>query len=79
MENWDGKERRHTMFDQDFYDKMIEMHANMKHMVEWSKKHDDKDDERFDKVNSDMSWTKKYIYMGLGGLAVLQVFVSFFK
>ena len=77
--NWDGKERRESMFGKDFYDKMMEMHTDLKHMVKWSEDHDETDNDRFEETNKKVDWVTKIAYMGLGGLAVMQVIISFIK
>lgn len=67
------------MYDKEFYDKMMEVHNDIKHIVSWSKDHDDQDDKRFESVNKKVDWTTKVAYMGLGGLAVIQVLINFIK
>lgn len=79
MDDWDGKDRRASMFNKDFYDKMMEMHSNLKHMVTWSENHDEQDNERFREANKKVDMVTKVAYMGIGGLAVLQVVISFLK
>lgn len=77
---WDGEERRKgNMFSKDFYDKMMEVHNDLKHMVKWSQDHDSQDSERFADANKKIDWVTKVAYMGLGGLAVLQVLIGFIK
>ena len=67
------------LFNKDFYDKMMEVHSSMKHLVEWSAEHSNDDNNRFVKVEQDIAWTKKHIYMGLGALAVVQIVIQFVK
>jgi len=67
------------MFGKDFYDKMMEMHTDLKHMVKWSEDHDETDNDRFEETNKKVDWVTKIAYMGLGGLAVMQVIISFIK
>lgn len=78
--NWDGKERREgAMFSKDFYDKMMQMHADVRHMVKWSEDHDKTDNDRFNETNKKVDWVAKIAYMGLGGLAVIQFILSNIK
>ena len=62
--NWDGKERRNTMFDQKFYDNMMGMCGDMKHLRKWSEDHDKDDKIRFAEIN------KNLIY---GAIAIILV------
>lgn len=77
--DWDGKERRESMYGKDFYDKMMEMHTDLKHMVKWAEEHDKSDDSRFDSMNKKVDWVSKIAYMGLGGLAVIQFIIQNIK
>ena len=45
---------------------IAEMHSDLRHMVEWTKAHDLKDDKRFQKLDDDNQWRDKVIYGGLG-------------
>jgi len=74
---WDGNERR--AMDKDWLerDRMLsEIHTNMKHMTEWAKSHDQSDNDRFKIANSRVAWIEKIAYMGIGGLAVLQIILK---
>ena len=79
MDIWDGKERRSDyMFNKDFYDKMMEMHNNIQHIAKWSESHNSQDDFRFKNLDNKIDWLFKSIYVGIGGLSVLQLIFSFF-
>ena len=73
------KRKRLEMFDQEFYDKMMEIHSDMKHIVRWSEDHDEQDDIRFDEASKKIDSNTRYVYMGLGGLMVIQAFLHFIK
>lgn len=78
--SWDGTERRENhMFSKDFYDKMMEVHNDLKHMVKWSKDHDERDDIRFNDTNKKVDWVTKVAYMGLGAIAVIEVLINVLK
>lgn len=80
MEDWNGKERRSLMFDKEFYDKMMEVHGDLKYMKLWTESHDSADDERFKDANIKIDFISKMIWLGIGGLAVFQFFLySFLK
>ena len=78
MVEWNGEERR-TMFNQDFYDKMMEIHSDMKHIGRWTEEHDDHDDIRFNETNKKVDWIMKLVWLGIGGLGMLQVLIQFTK
>lgn len=67
------------MFNKDFYDKMMEVHSDMKHIRRWSEDHDEQDDIRFSETNKKVDFITRIAYMGLGGLAVIQVIIGFLK
>lgn len=50
-----------------------EMYADIKHMVKWTETHDQKDDERFEKIDKKLAIVDKLIYGGVGVI----VFVEF--
>lgn len=75
-----GPERRKMNQDQLEQIRLItEIHCDMRHMVEWSKKHDEDDDERFSVVNKKSEWFSKIAYMGIGGLFVFQLVLKLIK
>lgn len=49
--NYNGEERRNTMFDKDFYDKMMEVHTDLKYMKTWTETHDANDKEVHKSLN----------------------------
>ena len=75
---WDGKERRGMNQDQIDRDRMLtEVHTNVKHIVDWSKAHDEKDDTRFASIQSKVDWTTKICYIGIGGAIVINALLKF--
>ena len=69
---WDGTERRENgMFTRDFYDKMIEMHSDMKHIVKWAESHDASDKEIHEKLNTRVKSLEENQARVIGGAGVL--------
>ena len=79
MTSWDGKERRQSMFDREFYDKMMEVHSDVKHLVEHVAAHIKEDKASFAKIEKDQVWTNKIIYGGLGIVAFIEFVSNFIK
>jgi hypothetical protein len=52
---------------------LSEVHSDVKHMVEWAKSHDQSDNNRFKAIGERVSWVEKVAYLGIGGLAVLNI------
>ena len=78
--DWNGIERR--KLDRDWVERdrlLTEVHSDVKHMVEWSKSHDQSDNDRFKIANARISWVEKIAYLGIGGLAMLQILIRIFK
>ena len=69
--------RKRGMYDKEFYDKMMEVHNDLRHLVSWTKEHDEKDNKRFEETNRKVDLVTKVAYMGLGGLAVINVLIGF--
>ena len=67
------------MFNKDFYDKMMEVHSSMRHIVRWSEDHDEQDDIRFAETNKKVDWVTKMAWLGIGGLGALQIAIHFIK
>lgn len=67
------------MFDKDFYEKMVEMHSDVKHVVKWLEAHDKEDDARFETTNKKVEFVTKTVYMGIGGLVVIQILITLIK
>lgn len=77
---WDGEERR--SLDKDWVERdrlLSEVHANVGHLVDWAKTHDKEDKDRFGLANARISWLEKVVYLGIGGLAMLNILVSIIK
>lgn len=80
---WDGIERRKgdrrkmgQGVDRDWLERdrlITEIHGHTLHMMEWAKKHDESDTARFKLVNDKVSVVERIAYLGIGGLAVLNV------
>jgi hypothetical protein len=72
---WKGKERRKQMNqDQIERDRLLtEVHSDVRHIVDWSKKHDDQDTIRFDSMDKRLKWAEK---IGYGFIGVI-VFIEF--
>ena len=60
-------------------DLLIRMDQNLINLVETFKYHLEEDKRMFRKQTDDIDWLKKITYMGLGGLAVLQVVIGLMK
>ena len=77
MTNWDEKDRRSMNQDQIERDRLLtEVHANMLHIVDWTKRHEEYDNQRFLIANSRISWVEKITYIGIGGLGVLSIILK---
>lgn len=74
---WDGKERRSTMFDQDFYDRMMEMHTDVKYMRAWAKEHDESDDRTHDRLDRRIKTLEEDRAKVIGGAGVLGIIGGF--
>lgn len=71
---WDRVERRKMEKDWIERDRLLsEVHSDVRHMVAWSKEHDEDDDKRFKIVGDRVSWIEKTVYIGIGGLSLLMV------
>ena len=58
---------------------LTEVHTNVKNMVEWSKKHDIHDDQRFVKVDSDIEWLKRLAGIGIGAILTINIILKLIK
>ena len=77
MENWDGEERRESMFDKDFYDKMMETHTNVKYMRNWIQEHKTEDDSRHEKLDNRLKIIEGDRLKIIGGASVFGVIGGF--
>lgn len=77
--NEDYKERRNTMFDKEFYDKMNEMHGDVKHLVTSLKHHVEEDEKVQGEIKRDLEFHQKLVYGGLGIVAFIEFIRPFFK
>lgn len=69
--DWDGADRRaNTQKDHDL---LIEIHSLMKHVVEWQKDHEIRDNQRFDKMDKSIEIGKRILYGGMG----IFIFIEF--
>ena len=58
---------------------LTETHANVQHIADWCESHDEKDDERFDKVNKEIESGKKLVWGGVGVVAAFEFLARFLK
>jgi hypothetical protein len=78
--DWNGKERRDGMqMNQDDRDILIRLDQNVKNFIQSMDQHMLDDKASFKKQGDDIEWLKKVTYMGLGGIAVVQVIIQFLK
>lgn len=73
-DDWDGRERRKRM-NQDQVDRdrlLTEVHSDVKHIVLWSKKHDEDDTERFEELNKRVRWAEKMLYGAIGVFVMIE-------
>ena len=78
---WNGKERRKFM-NQDQVDRdrlLTEVHTNVVHIVEWSKRHDEDDTIRFEAINKRVRWAEKLLYGAVGVFVVLEFLLKAVK
>jgi len=78
MKDWDGRTERRKM-SEDWIERdrlLSEVHSDMKHLLEWAKTHDNSDNTRFKAIGDRVSWVEKIAYVGIGGLAVLNIFLK---
>lgn len=66
------------------HDLIIEINADVKHILEWNKSHSLDDEikhqenlKKFDKINKTQEFHQRIIWGGLGGLAVLEFLLKF--
>lgn len=72
--NPEGTERRkNSMFDKDFYDKMMEVHSSVGHIVKWNEAHQKQDDERHKENIVRITALEKSYWKFIGGFAVVAV------
>jgi len=83
MTQWDGKERR--LNDRD-HDVLTRIDANLSNFMSRFDKHTEtfdehikKDSDDFKSVNEKLDDTRKYIWMAVGGIFVLEMIISFIK
>jgi len=77
---WDGTEHRKGFrMELELRDKIIETHTDVRHIVDWAKAHDQSDNLKFEQANKRIGWIEKVAYMGIGGLALLNIVIRFVK
>ena len=77
--SYDGKDRRNPMFDKDFYDKVSEMHGDVKQLVQGFKDHLKDDKDQFASVKKRIFYltiSMVIVYCSTGGIGIL---VNLFK
>ncbi len=70
---WDGKDRRANPTDHDL---LTEIHGDVKYIRKDFGEHKLEDTNRFKILNDKVDWTQKVLYMGLGALALLKLFLK---
>ncbi len=79
MSNYSGPERRvNTNMNQDDRDLIIRMDQNLINLIRWTENHANEDSDMFTEIKKDNEFSKKVLYMGIGGLFVLQVALKLF-
>ena len=58
---------------------LTEVHADVKHIVDWSKKHDLNDDARFKKITDEVDWIRRIIYGCVGVFIFVEFMVKVIK
>ena len=77
---YEGGERRHMNQDQIDRDRLLsETHFYAKSVSEWAEKHDKKDDERFKEITVEVQKGKRFVWVGIGGFAMLEFILRIFK
>lgn len=77
---WDGVERRKMTEDWIERDRLLtEVHSDMKHLVKWSKDHNDDDNRRFALVTKEIEVGKKVLWGGVGVLAAVEFIMKLIK
>ena len=66
------------MFNQDFYDKMMEVHADMRHLVKWAEEHDTNDKAVHDKLDGRIKSLENDRLKVVAGAGVLGIVGGFF-
>ena len=74
---WDGTERRKV--DREDHDMLIEIHQDVKHLVENFKSHVVNDERQFKEANSRLKWIEKIVWGCVGGFTLLQLILKFAK
>ena len=80
MSDWKPGDKERRKMNEDWIERdrlLSEVHSDMKHLVTWAKEHDTSDNNRFKTIGDRVSWVEKVAYLGIGGLAVLNVFLKF--
>ena len=77
MEKWNKKERRVALFNQDFYDKMLEVHTDIKYIKTWIEEHKVEDDTRHDGMDARIKSIEDDRFKIVGGATVLGIIGGF--
>ncbi len=85
---WEGKDRRRSERpeSQDMHDTLIRIDANLSNFMKRFEDHSEEDSENFEKTDKRIEKItevqedlRKYVWIGIGGLAVLQFIIIFLK
>lgn len=72
-DEWDGQDRRSGLFNKEFYDNMMEMHSDMKHIRRWIEDHKSEDDARHAKIDERLKVIENDRAKIYGGASVLGI------
>lgn len=75
--SWDGEERRDK--DRDDHDLLTKIDTNLSNFMSRFKEHTEKDEKSFDTLENDVGSLKRYVYICMGGLIVLEFVMKFVK
>lgn len=66
------------MFNKDFYDRMMEMHTDVKYIAKWIEEHKKEDDVAHGDINSRLKVLEADRFKVIGGAGVLGIVGGFF-
>ena len=65
--------------DSEMRDMLVEVHTDMKHLIEWNKAHKLEDDNRHKELKNEISWHSRILYGLLGAFALVEVLMKWSK
>lgn len=75
---YQGPERR-VMFNKDFYDKMMETHNDVKHLVRTVGHHINDDEVKFEQARKEREWLKRVAWLGCGIIITVNVILKLIR